>query len=84
MSYHHLYVCQEGVTPLRNHLVLRDYLRLHPEKVVEYGNLKKLLAENFPNDIDSYVAGKTDFILEILKESGFSGKELQLVANANR
>ena len=81
MTYHHLYVCREGVTPLQNHLALRDYLRTHPENVVMYGTLKKRLAQQFPHDIDSYIAGKTDFILEILEESGLSDDELQWVAN---
>ena len=42
---HHLYVCQTGSVGLRNHLALRDHLRAHPAKVVEYGNLKQDLAE---------------------------------------
>ena len=84
MTYHHLYVCREGVTPLRNHLALRDYLRSHPDKVVAYGELKKRLAQQFPHDIDSYISGNTDFILDILEESSFSDNELQWIAHPNR
>ena len=84
VTSHHLYVCREGVTPLRNHLALRDYLRSHPDKVVAYGDLKKRLAQQFPHDIDAYIAGKTNFILHILEESSFSDDELQRIANPNR
>ena len=41
-------------------------MRNHPEKVQEYGNLKVELARKYPYDIDSYIDGKTDFILDIL------------------
>jgi GrpB-like predicted nucleotidyltransferase (UPF0157 family) len=42
---HHLYVCLEGSIGLRNHLVLRDYLRIHPVAATQYGTLKMRLAE---------------------------------------
>jgi hypothetical protein len=39
------------------------------------------VADQFPHDIDSYIEGKKDFILEILEKSGFSPGELAWVAN---
>ena len=45
---HHLYVCRKGSPSLENHLNLRNYLRAHPEKVREYSELKKALAQQFP------------------------------------
>src|SRR5579859_1543910 len=38
---HHLYVCRQGIESLQNHLLLRDYLRNHPEKAREYSALKE-------------------------------------------
>src|SRR4051812_34275182 len=73
---HHLYACVEGNRGLRNHLAVRDYLRRNPPAARDYGALKKQLAARFPNDIDGYVEGKSDFILEILARSGFSRGEL--------
>jgi GrpB-like predicted nucleotidyltransferase (UPF0157 family) len=69
---------------LINPLNLRDYLRKHPQAAAAYGKLKESLAAQFPEDIDSYVSGKTDFILEVLREAGFSTKQLETIARANR
>ncbi len=80
---HHLYVCQTGSVGLRNHIALRDHLRQHPEKVVEYGNLKQDLAEKHPYDIDAYIEGKTDFITNILNKMGLSEKDLSIIRRDN-
>jgi GrpB-like predicted nucleotidyltransferase (UPF0157 family) len=81
---HHLYLCPSGSLGLINPLKLRDYLRKHPHAAAAYGRLKKSLAAQFPEDIDSYVSGKTDFILEILREVGFSSEQLDSIERANR
>ena len=80
---HHLYVCPAGTVPLRNHILLRDYLRAHPEAARQYGALKKKLAAQFPDDSESYVAGKTDFIVAILRKLGFSPAQLASIEAAN-
>ena len=49
---------------------MRDYLRTHPSEAAAYSTLKHRLAEQFPNDRERYVVGKTDFILSILEQSG--------------
>jgi GrpB-like predicted nucleotidyltransferase (UPF0157 family) len=81
---HHLYVCPAGTLGLLNPLAVRDYLRVHPDVARAYGDLKKSLALDFPNDIDSYVDGKTDLILGILGEVGFSSDQLQAIERMNR
>jgi GrpB-like predicted nucleotidyltransferase (UPF0157 family) len=81
---HHLYACVEGSVGLRNHLAVRDYLRRNPSAARDYGMLKKQLAERFADDIDSYVEGKTDFILSILAEAGFPAGELDEIRAINR
>jgi GrpB-like predicted nucleotidyltransferase (UPF0157 family) len=81
---HHLYACQRGSLNLKNHLGLRDYLRAHSEAAVEYGNLKATLAKRFPNDIDSYIAGKTEFILGILQRIGLTSDEIEAIRDINR
>lgn len=80
---HHLYVCPAGSLALRNHMALRDYLRAHPDVARRYGDSKKRLAVEFHDDIDGYVAGKTTFILSILKEMGFSPEQLASIRAAN-
>ena len=58
-------------------------MRAQPELAAEYGALKQKLARQFPNDIDRYIAGKTDFILAILREIGFTDDDLTAVRGIN-
>ncbi len=81
---HNLYVCKKESIGLKNHLALREYLRKKPLKVIEYSNLKQKLAAQFPYDIDAYVDGKTDFILNILKEMGIKNSDTQLIETQNK
>jgi GrpB-like predicted nucleotidyltransferase (UPF0157 family) len=69
---HHLYVCVQGSAALANHLAIRDCLRRNPAAAAAYGQLKKHLAEQFHTDIESYIGGKTDFLLELLRGRGSS------------
>ena len=80
----HLYVCLEGSLGLRNHLALRDYLHAHPSAAKEYSNLKKRLAQQYPNNIDRYVEGKTSFIAAILERFSFTPRELLNVLSSNQ
>ena len=81
---HHLYLSPQGSLGLENPLAVRDYLRTHPETAQAYGDLKKKLASQFPHDIDSYIDGKTDLILGILQQQGFSSERLAVIERANR
>lgn len=81
---HHLYVCVHGAAALANHLAVREYLRRNQAAANAYGSLKKRLAETFPTDVDRYVSGKTDFLLGVLRESGFPGEVLAAIGQANR
>ena len=81
---HHLYTSPRRSLSLKNQLGLRDYLRTHPAVATAYGDLKVSLARRFPNDIDNYIAGKTDFILGILRQTGFTDEELYLIRGVNQ
>ena len=81
---HHLYACPRGSISLGNHLAVRSYLRRHPNAAREYGELKKRLARQFPCDIDSYVDGKTGFTIKLLRNAGFTSKQLEAIEHANR
>ena len=67
---HHLSVCASDGEELQRHLRFRDYLRCHPEAAARYEALKRDLAERHPNDIDSYVQGKSAFVERILAVDG--------------
>jgi GrpB-like predicted nucleotidyltransferase (UPF0157 family) len=81
---HHLYLCPADSPALANHLAVRDFLRAHPERVREYGRLKKRLAAEFMHDVDGYVEGKSDFLLGILRASGFDTAALGDIERMNR
>lgn len=80
---HHLYACVEGNLALRNHLAIRDSLRRDPAKAQAYGLLKRQLAARFPDDIDAYIEGKTQFLLDILAETGLAPSELDAIRAIN-
>jgi GrpB-like predicted nucleotidyltransferase (UPF0157 family) len=80
---HHLYVCARESAALANHLALRDFLRRDSVAVAEYSRIKRQLAARFPDDIESYIAGKTDFILTVLRNAGFRESVLRTIKDAN-
>lgn len=80
---HHLYLSPRESLSLKNHLGLRDYLRSHSEAARAYGELKAALAHRFPEDINNYIAGKTEFILGILREIGLSEEECAEIRRIN-
>jgi GrpB-like predicted nucleotidyltransferase (UPF0157 family) len=80
---HHLYLCPRDSTPLANHLAVRDYLRAHPGLAKQYGDLKQRLAERFRHDVEGYVMGKTDFVLDVLRVAGMTTGQLDEVARSN-
>jgi len=84
LTRHHLYLSPRESLSLKNHLGFRDYLRSHPEAAREYGELKAELARRFPGDIDSYIVGKTEFILRILGEIGLSEEECAEIRRINQ
>ena len=84
LPIHHLYVCPRDSLGLANQLAVRDHLRTHPETAKEYGDLKKRLAMQFLHDIDSYIDGKTDLILKILRTADFPRTQLEAIERANR
>jgi GrpB-like predicted nucleotidyltransferase (UPF0157 family) len=66
---HHLYVCEIGTRPLKEHLCFRDALRQNPQLATEYAALKQYLAEQYRNDRDAYTEAKTRFIRSVLASS---------------
>lgn len=81
---HNLYVCTKYALPLKNHLLLRNYLRAHLQARDQYSKLKKELVLKFPDSIDSYVAGKTELILEILRKQGLDEDQIKSVRSVNQ
>jgi GrpB-like predicted nucleotidyltransferase (UPF0157 family) len=81
---HNLYVCPSDSISLKNHLALRDFLRNHPVKAKEYGELKQRLTLENPYDINLYMERKTAFIIAILKDAGFDDIALANITQENK
>lgn len=60
----HVHIFEQGSEHQIRHLAFRDYLRTFPEARIAYGELKEQLAEMYPNDIERYIAGKHEFVVE--------------------
>jgi len=59
---HHLHIYPAGHPHIARHLAFRDYLRAHPIEAQLYSTLKANLAEQFPDDLGGYIAGKDAWI----------------------
>lgn len=61
---HHIHVYQQGNPHIQRHLVLRDYLRTHPDEVKRYTYLKEKLAQRY-DDTAFYSKAKKPFVEEL-------------------
>ena len=66
---HHLYVCPEGSPALERHLLVRDYLRRHPEAAREYAELKKQLARKYHDNRTKYQDSKAEFLDALMEKA---------------
>ncbi|MGE8203267.1 GrpB family protein [Heyndrickxia sp. NPDC080065] len=62
---HHIHIYEFKNPHIKRHLAFRDYLRAHPDAVKKYGNLKEVLSNRYPFDIQSYIKGKEHLAIEI-------------------
>jgi GrpB-like predicted nucleotidyltransferase (UPF0157 family) len=62
---HHVHIFGQGHPEIGRHLRFRDHLRAHPEVAKAYSQLKRRLAQIYPEDADGYTEAKSPFILEI-------------------
>ena len=59
-----IHVLTEGSSKTVQFVSTRDYMRTHPERALEYSNLKEHLKQEFPDDYTAYRAGKQTFLEE--------------------
>jgi GrpB-like predicted nucleotidyltransferase (UPF0157 family) len=59
---HHVHSFQSGRAEVLRHLAFRDYLITHPLEAAVYGELKRQLAQRYPEDIIGYMDGKDSWI----------------------
>jgi GrpB-like predicted nucleotidyltransferase (UPF0157 family) len=79
-----VYVCTAGTANVRNHLAVRDVLRRRADLREAYGSVKRALAADPGMDIDTYIAGKSAVLQEVLEASGeLSAAELAAIRRLN-
>ncbi|WP_273853090.1 GrpB family protein [Guptibacillus spartinae] len=62
---HHVHLYGKGHPDIDRHVAFRDYLMLHNEDRVRYGEKKAELAERFPYEMEAYIEGKDSLVKEI-------------------
>lgn len=66
---HHLHIYETATPEVTRHLCFRDYLIAHPGDAQAYGQLKQVLADAHPNDIEAYMDGKDAFIQDMQQKA---------------
>ena len=59
---HQIHAFETANENVTRHIAFRDYLKSHPEVMLEYADLKKKLARECNDDIDVYCDGKDEFV----------------------
>lgn len=59
---HHVHACVAGSLEERRHVVVRDFLRTHPDEAAAYAELKRELFRRFRGERQGYVDGKDGFM----------------------
>ncbi len=75
------YLVVDGSLSLRNHLGLRDTLRVRPDLRDRYGALKKRVGE-LAADLENYGRGKNALVQEILTAAGLTEAERRAIDSA--
>lgn len=66
---HHVHIYETNSSEIKRHLAFRDYMIAHPQAAEQYSLLKQELAKKYPDNIESYMDGKNDFIKRIEKKA---------------
>ncbi|WP_325167372.1 GrpB family protein [Staphylococcus xylosus] len=67
---HHMHIFQQDkIYEINRHIAVRDYLRKHDVIAREYENLKEQLAQQFPDDRQSYCDGKDSFMKKLEQDA---------------
>ena len=81
-----VYVCERGTLNVRNHLAVRDVLRRRDDLREAYAAVKRALVADPGMDIDTYIAGKSRVLQEVLAASALvteaERREIELLNRA--
>jgi GrpB-like predicted nucleotidyltransferase (UPF0157 family) len=65
----HVHIVEPSSKHWHDKILFRDYLRLHPEEVLKYAQLKHELAKEHTYDREAYTNAKTNFVQDILTKA---------------
>lgn len=71
----HTHVYEQGHSDIKEKIVFRDYLIVHPDVAAAYGQLKEKLASEFQFDNLGHMRGKDDFLKTAIFDAIQWGKE---------
>lgn len=66
---HHVHMYEVDSPEIQRHIAFRDYLIAHSKIALEYSDLKRKLAQAYPEDIESYMDGKDGFIKNVERKA---------------
>ncbi|WP_299093314.1 GrpB family protein [uncultured Metabacillus sp.] len=66
---HHVHIYEVGNENIEKHLSFKNYLLNNPEEAKKYGELKLVLAKQFPIDTHRYQKEKEAFVNELVEKS---------------
>lgn len=76
---HHLHLYRYGGEQWTSNLLFRDYLIDHPEEAAAYGDLKRNLQEQYPQDRVSYTKAKAPYIQQVIQKAQQAAKPKSLI-----
>jgi GrpB-like predicted nucleotidyltransferase (UPF0157 family) len=59
----------EGHLHIKEMIIVRDYLRSHPDEVLKYSDLKKRLYEEYPDDYAGYRKEKDEYMEKLMERA---------------
>jgi GrpB-like predicted nucleotidyltransferase (UPF0157 family) len=66
---YHIHLVEQGGRLWREYLAFRDYLRSDSRAAAQYAELKRGLAARHPRDRESYISGKSQFVVEAIRRA---------------
>jgi len=64
-----IHICLQGSPKEKQFLVMRDYLRTHPDKMAEYSEIKEKNSLLYPDDYTAYRTAKAPYLEQLEKDA---------------
>lgn len=65
----HIHICPRSEDSYKDMLILRDYLRAHPEEAREYERMKRVFAKEAGYDRKTYKALKSGYVVRLIEKA---------------